>query len=197
MLAKELNASLLAGMLSGLAGLLGILTIHHLWIRPIWFIALPGGIIACLGGLAVGWAYVEVRSGLPPRPWTALAVFVLVAATLLPAAVLAQLRPPPLDIRTGAVINGGSGWAVFARFVLELLLTATAVGGLAGWWLGGTSRAAVALALAGFVFALGPGHNLPFLGNTPAAGKGLALLAAIIAISAVVLVEAEAWLAAR
>jgi hypothetical protein len=192
-----MNASLLAGVVSGLAGLLVFLIVHHFWIRPIWFIALPGGMIAALGGLVVGWAYAELRSGLPPRPWTALAVFGLVAATLVPAVVLAQLRPPPLDIRTGALINGSSGWAVFARFVLELLVTASVVGALAGWWLGQTGRAALATALAGFVFALGPGHNIPFLGNTPAAGKGLALLVSIILVSALVLVEAEAWLAAR
>jgi hypothetical protein len=192
-----MNASLLAGVISGVAGLLVFLTIHHFWIRPVWFIALPGGMMAALGGLAVGWAYAEIKGGLPPRPWTALGVFALVAATLTPAVVLAQLRPPPLDIRTGAVINGSSGWAVAGRFALELLLTATLVGGLMGWWLGHTPRAALAMALAGFVFALGPGHNVPFLGNTPALGKGLALLVAIILISALVLVEAEAWLAAR
>ena len=192
-----MNASLIAGMLSGVSGLLVFLTIHHFWIRPIWFIALPGSMIAALGGLAVGWAYDEVRGGLPPRPWTALAVFVLVAVTLVPAVLLAQHRPPPLDIRTGAVIDGSSGWAVFARFTLELLLTAAVVGGLAGWWLGHTPRAALATGLAGLVFALGPGHNVPFLGNTPAVGKGLALLGIIILVSALVLVEAEAWLAAR
>lgn len=197
MTAEVLSPALVAGLCSGLAGLLVFLTIHHFWIRPIWFIALPGAMIAGLGGLAVGWAYTEVRGGLPPRPWTALAVFALVAATLAPAVVLAQLRPPPLDIRTGAVIGGSSGWAVAGRFALELLLTATLAGGLAGWWLGHTPRAALAMALAGLVFALGPGHNVPFLGNTPAVGKGIVLLVAIIAVSAVVLVEAEAWLAAR
>ena len=73
------------------------LTIHHFWIRPIWFIALPGSMIAALGGLAVGWAYDEVRGGLPPHPWTAVAVFVLVAVTLvssyLPARRAARVDP--------------------------------------------------------------------------------------------------------
>ncbi|HLE14013.1 MAG TPA: hypothetical protein VI776_04630 [Anaerolineales bacterium] len=59
----------------------------------------------------------------------------------------------------------------------------------------GPSRgAAAAMALAGVAFALGPGHNIPFLGSTPVAGKGILILAAIILVSAVVLVEAEAWL---
>lgn len=191
-----MTVSLIAGLLSGIAGLLVFLTIHHFWIRPIWFILPPGLVIAGLGGLAVGWAYTEIQVGLPPRPWTSLAIFALVGATLAPAVLLAQLRPPPLDISTGAIINGSSA-SVIARFVIELLLTAMVVGGLAGWWLGHTGRAAFATALAGFVFALGPGHNVPFLGNTPAVGKGLALLLAIIFVSAIVLVEAEAWLARR
>jgi hypothetical protein len=124
-------------------------------------------------------------------------VFGLVGATLVPGLVLAQMRPPPLDIATGAIIDGSSVPAVIARFAIELLLTASLVGGLAGWWLVHTPRAAAATALAGFVFALGPGHNIPFLGNTPGAGKGILLLAAIILVSAVVLVEGQAWLARR
>ena len=189
--------SLIAGLLSGIAGLLVFLTIHHFWIKPIWFILPPGLVIAALGGLAVGWSYAEIQAGLPPRPWASLAVFALVVATLTPAILLAQLRPPPLNISTGAIIDGSSTAVVIARVVLELLLTATVVGGLAGWWLGHTGRAALATALAGFVFALGPGHNIPLLGNTPAVGKGVVLLIIIIFVSAIVLVESQAWLARR
>jgi len=191
-----MRESLIAGAISGVAGLLVFLTIHHIWIRPIWFILPVGLVIAALGGLAVGWSYAEIKAGLPSRPWTALAVFVLVAATLTPAILLAQLRPPPLDISTGAILNG-TVTSVIARFVLELLLTASIVGGLAGWWLGHTRQAVFATALAGFIFALGPGHNIPFLGNTPGVGKGVILLALIIFVSALVLVESQAWLAKR
>ena len=191
-----MRESLIAGAISGIAGLLVFLTIHHFWIRPIWFILPPGLVIAALGGLAVGWSYAEIKAGLPPRPWASLAVFVLVGATLTPAILLAQLRPPPLDISTGAIINGSTA-SVIARFVIELLLTASLVGGLAGWWLGHTGRAALATGLAGLIFALGPGHNIPFLGNTPAVGKGIILLIIIIFISAIVLVESQAWLARR
>jgi hypothetical protein len=191
---KTMNVTLIAGLFSGIAGLLVFLTIHHIWIRPIWFI-LPAGLVAAgLGGLAIGWSYAEIKAGLPPRPWTSLAVFVLVGATLAPAIVLAQLRPPPIDISTGSIPQGQVG-IVIVRFVGELLLTATVVGGLAGWLLGHTTRAAIATALAGFVFALGPGHNIPLLGNTSAAGKGIVLLVIIIVTSAVVLVESQAWLA--
>lgn len=194
MKAKTMTTSLIAGVLSGIVGLLVFLTVHHFWIKPIWFILPPGLIIAALGGLAVGWSYAEIKIGLPPRPYTGLAVMVVVGATLTPAILLAQLRPPPFDVNTGALVNGTVTTAII-RFVLELLVTATLIGGLAGWWLGGNWRAALATALAGFVFALDPGHNIPFLGNTPAVGKGVLLLVSIIFVSALVLVESQARLA--
>lgn len=173
--------------------MLVFLVIHHVWIKPIWAIFPAGLFIAALGGLAVGWSYAEIKTGLPSRPWTAMAVFVLVGATLVPAIVLAQLRPPLLDIVTFTIPQGTTKSAV-AHFVIELLLTASLVGSTAGWWLGHNWRAAVSTGLAGFVFALGPGHNIPFLGNTPSVGKGILLLIAIIFVSALVLVEVEAWL---
>jgi hypothetical protein len=43
-----------------------------------------------------------------------------------------------------------------------------------------------------FVFALGPGHNVPFLGNQPATGKGIILLGAIVLAASIVLVEGHA-----
>ena len=58
-------SNLIAGVLSGIAGLLTFLVIHHFWILPIWFIAPAGLIIAALGGLAVGWSYAEIQAGLP------------------------------------------------------------------------------------------------------------------------------------
>lgn len=189
-------AALLSGAMSGVAGLLVFLAIHHFWIRPIWFILPPGLVIAIVGGLAVGWAYAEIRIGLPPRPWTALALAAVIFIILAPSIGLAQLRPPPLDIKTGVIPPGQTGRVVWA-FVVELLLTATIMGGMAGWLLGHTGRASAATALAGFVFALGPGHNIPFLGSTSGAGKGLVLLAAIVVVSALVLVESQVWLARR
>ena len=190
-----MDTTLIAGLFSGIAGLLVFLTIHHFWIRPIWFILPPGLFIAALGGLAVGWAYSEIQTALPPRPWTTFAVSAIVALTLTPAILLAQLRPPPLDISTGAIIDGSSMGVVIARIVIELLLTATIVGAFIGWLLVRTPQAAFAMALASLVFAIGPGHNIPLLGNTPAVGKGIVLLIAIIATSAIVLVEGNVLLA--
>lgn len=189
-----MNTALIAGSLSGVAGLLVFLTMHHFWIQPIWFILPAGLFIAALGGLAVGWAYSEIQIALPSRPWTSFAVFAIVAATLIPAILLAQLRPPPLNISTGEIIDGSSTGVVIARVFIELLLTATLVGALIGWMLVRTPQAALAMALASLVFAIGPGHNIPFLGSTPAVGKGIVLLIVIIAISAIVLVESNALL---
>ena len=84
-----------------------------------------------------------------------------------------------------------------ASFVLELLLTAALAGGLLGWWLGRTLRAALALAVAGLIFAMGPGHNIPFIGGAGDVGKELALMGALIAVAAGVLVEAHARLAGK
>src|SRR5512135_2521469 len=89
---KTQVTALLAGVFSGLASLLVFLTLHQLWIKPIWDILPAGLVVAALGGLAFGWAYAEIKIGLPPRPWTALAVFALVGATLAPAIVLGQLN---------------------------------------------------------------------------------------------------------
>jgi len=74
-------------------------------------------------------------------------------------------------------------------FVLELLVTATLVGGLAGWLIG---RTPISTALAGFVFALGPGHNIPFLGSTPGTLKGVTILLSIVLVSTAALVEIQA-----
>ncbi len=194
---SDRKASLIAGMLAGVAGLLVFLVIHHLWIKPIWFILPVGLVIAVPGGLAIGWAYSELQPRLPKRPWAIPALVALIGLTLAPAFVIAQLRPP---------VFTGSGMNVIANvnvaqaaviFVRDLLLPAAVIGGLAGWLIGRTKRAALITALAGFVFALGPGHNAPFLGNQPATGKGIILLAAIILASSIVLVEGQAALQHR
>jgi hypothetical protein len=195
MSAGPLRASLAAGVLAGVAGLLVFLAIHHLWIAPIWFILGPGLVIAAVGGLAVGWGYEEIRAALPARPQ--LAFLGLIGVILAPALFLSMLRPALFDVRTGDLASGNSVGEVVVRFVVELPVPATVVGGLAGWWLARTRRAALAMALAGFVFALGPGHNIPLLAGTPGVGKGAALLVAVATVSTLVLVETQARLAVR
>ncbi len=191
------TAALTAGALAGIAGLLVFLLLHALWIVPIWFILPVGLLLAGSGGLAVGWAYVELKSGLPRRPWTALAVMGLIALILGPAVVLAELHGPVFTGTPAGPVPTVALWVIVARFVSELLATATIVGGLVGWWLGHTRRAALATGLAGFVFALGPGHNIPLIGGTPGVGKELAIMTAVTFVSALVLVEGHTWLATR
>jgi hypothetical protein len=191
------KACLIAGMFAGAAGLLVFLVIHHLWIKPIWFILPVGLVVAIPGGLAIGWAYCEMLPRLPGRPWSIFAWVVLIGFTLAPAVVIAQLRP---------ALFTGTGMNVIAKvsvaqagviFVRDLLLPAAGIGGLAGWLIGRTKRAALKTALAGFVFALGPGHNVPFLGNQPATGKGILLLIAIVLAASIALVEGHAALRKR
>jgi hypothetical protein len=190
---SPIKASLSSGVLSGITGLLVFLVIHHLWIKPIWDILPAGLVIATLGGLSAGWAYYEVFPHLPGRPWSILAWIILVSLCLAPAVMLAQLRPPVVasaGMASGMTITVTQALVVLVR---DLLLTATVTGGLAGWFIVRTWRAALATALAGFVFALGPGHNIPFLGNTPATEKGILLLLAIIGSASTVLVESHAF----
>jgi len=195
MLGTELlKVRLIAGVLSGIIGLLVFLMIHHFWIAPIWFILPIGLLIAAIGGLAVGWTYHELSSSLPPRPWSTLVVVALIGIILAPSIILAELRQPLFTLtETGAELSVSVAY-VAAVFTLELLVTATLLGGLAGWLIGRTPRAVLATGIAGLVFALGPGHNIPFLGNSPATGKGIAILLVIILSAAVVLVETSAMM---
>lgn len=190
----EQHAALIGGAGAGLVGLLVFLTLHALWIVPIWFILPIGLLLAGGGGLAVGWAYAELRWRLPPRPWTTLAVVAIITVILMPALALAELLGPIFTITSAGPVQTVSTPAIIARFVGGLLVTATIAGALIGAWLGRTRRAALATAVAGFVFALGPGHNIPLIGGTPGVGKQIAIMAIVVVASALVLVEGHAWL---
>jgi hypothetical protein len=190
-----MNANLIPGVAAGIAGLIVFLILHHLWIAPIWFILPFGLVVAAVGGAAVGWAYGELLPNLPQRPWTILAVTGLIAIILLPSIILAELREPLFDITVpGGRLRVSTGRAAMV-FVLELLLTATLVGGAAGWLIGLSGQAAIATAVAGFIYALGPGHNIPLVGGTPGVGKELAIMTAVVVVSALVMVEVQAWVA--
>jgi hypothetical protein len=73
---------------------------------------------------------------------------------------------------------------------LPATITGAAIGGVVAQ----ISRAAGTTALAGFFLALGPGHNIPLLGGTPAAGKELATLGVVTLVASVVLVACHARL---
>lgn len=188
----NVEAALLAGALAGVTGLLAFLIVHALWIRPIWFILPIGLIIAGLGGVAVGWAYAEMPARLPGLLLNALAVMVITWLVLAPALVLAELREPVFSLAGERLAPVSK---IVTLFVLELLLTSALMGGGVGWLLGHTPRAALAMALAAFIFALGPGHNIPLIGATPGVPKELVLIGVPVSVSSLVLVYAERLLA--
>lgn len=114
---------------------------------------------------------------------------------MLPPLLLAELRQPMFNVSSAGVVNLAMGIPeVVLCFMGKLLLPATLSGGLLGWRLGRTKRAAWSTALAGFVFALGPGHNIPFIGGTPGVGKEVAIMGTIMLVAALALVEGHAWL---
>lgn len=186
-------ASVRAGVLAGLAGLATFLLIHHFWIVPIWFIAPAGALVAAAGGAAAGAAYAELLPHLPRRPWTPIVVIGVVGIVLLPAFVIAEVRGPIFAMGGkggGTLLVPGAEAA--ADVVVGLLGTATVAGAGLGWLIARSRRAAGTTALAAFAFALGPGHNIPLLGGTPAVAKELIILAVVVAVASVVLVEAHA-----
>lgn len=193
-----MNPSLTAGAVSGAAGLFVFLVIHHFWITPIWFILPIGLMLAIGGGMAVGWAYQSFDSFLPSFPGNILALSGLIILILLPALVLVHFRPPIFEMTSaGAQMMVSTGRAVWT-FIFELVLTAVLVSLAVGWLLGKTPQAALRTGVAGLVFALGPGHNIPFIsGSWPAVFRSWILLGTIIFVSAMILVLVEARLKHR
>jgi len=104
----------------------------------------------------------------------------------------APLLPPVVDVAAGQLV--GNTGELIARLGL-LFVTTTAGGALAGWLLAHTWQGAVATAVAGLAFAVGPRHKIPCFGNTPVVGKALVLLAGPALAVSLVLVETQAWLA--
>jgi tetrahydromethanopterin S-methyltransferase subunit F len=188
----RLRSALIAGVISGVVGLLVFLIIHHVWITPIWFILPAGLLIAGLSGLAVGWSFAGVQPRLPARPWIFAAVFALMAATLAPAILLAETLPPAADTVAEKLLVTTN--ELIVRFIFGLLAPATLVGALEGWILLRTWRGAAVTALAGLLLALGLGHNIPFLGHTPAVAKEIALLVAPTLAASLTLVKTYEWL---
>jgi hypothetical protein len=113
---------------------------------------------------------------------------------LLPSIIMAEVREPMFDVSVPGGLLMMSVERAALIFTLELLVPAMLVGGLLGWMICRTPLATISTALAGFVFAIGPGHNIPFLGSTPGALKGAIILMAITLVSAFVLVKIQSKL---
>lgn len=190
------GAPYLAGAIAGQAGLALFLTVHAIWIRPIWSVATIGIPVAAIGGAAAGWAFEELRAVIPRSPgraWlvvTAGAMLVL-SPTFVAAAFGPALPVPVVDGSAIGPIPPALRPRLATQFVVELLVLPAAVGGLLGWALTRSRRAALATACAGVAFAAGPGHNNPFffrLMDLPGSLFGVALTLAIVAVSSAVLV---------
>lgn len=192
------GAALSAGVAAGMAGLVTFLLVHQLWIAPIWFVAPAGMVMAGIGGAAVGASYAILRSRLPRRPWTAVAVVAGVAAILGPAVLVAEVRGPIFTVDAG---GGGALLVPPTEALVDVLVGLIGLsalsGAIIGAGIGRSRRAAGTTMLAAVALAVGPGHNIPLIGGTPAVGVELAILAIVVPVAAVVLVEAEERLARR
>ena len=124
-----------------------------------------------------------------------MAVAAVFAGTLVPSILVAQLRGPIFAM--GA--DGGGALLVPATdALLDILVglfgVSAVTGAALGSLIGRSHHAARTTMAAAVALALGPGHNIPLLGGTPAVGKELAILGAVVVVAAVVLVETGAWL---
>jgi hypothetical protein len=184
-----------AGVVAGIACLAVFLVLHHVWIAPIWFIAPVGAVVAGAGGAAVGVSYAELRSALPERPWRSGALAAIWAVVLLPAMLIAQVRGPVYAIgKDGAGTLLVPPSEAMVDVAIGLIAVAMAGGALIGWCIGRSRRAAVTTMAAAACVAIGPGHNIPLLGGSPAVSTELALLVAMLGVGSIVLVEADARL---
>ena len=61
-LSRDLKLSLLAGVATGLVGVIIFVTVHAVLIVPIWGSLLSGLPVAVIGGPAAAWAFEEMRA---------------------------------------------------------------------------------------------------------------------------------------
>lgn len=192
---SDREGALAAGIAAGSAGLATFLLIHAIWIVPIWFIAPIGWPIAAMGGAAVGLAFDELRGRRPRRLWDVILVIGTIVVVFLPAFLVGQVFGPIYSIDAD---GGGTllipGPEALGIVVFGLLLVTTVAGAAVGWLIGRGRGTARSMALAAFVLAIGPGHNIPLLGGTPAVTQEAVILAAVVVVSSFVLVGAHAML---
>ena len=181
-------------MVSGLAGLATFLTIHALWITPIWNVAVIGVVIAGGGGVITARCYSLAHRLVPVRPLSWLVVFGVVAVTLVPCVVMTGLLPPLLEAENGQVVHPINVPWLVTGFFAYLLVPAAAVGATMGWLVTRRGSGAALFAGMGLLMAIGPGHNLPLFGAASGSQlfKAMVLTFAPMAVAAVVLTEAAA-----
>jgi hypothetical protein len=181
------------GAISGIAGLLTFLIVHHFTIRPIWFILPPGLLLAVGGGVAIAWAFELLQPRLSANILIAsLSLAALLTLTQVPGFLIGSTREPILDM-SSATLLPGTGMQAAGRFAIDLFLTAAVSGALIGWGLAGSAAAGGRLALAAVAFSIGPGHNIPFFAGTTGAGKMWAIMGLVIFVSALAFAATLYW----
>lgn len=186
----DLVTALLSGAVAGIVGFATFLVVHALWILPIWFIAPVGLAAAVLGGLCVGWAYDIHRARLPGSAvGRILAVLAAASLVLFPAEPLALTHR---DLHFGDTASTAVAAAMPAAVLF--LVFAALLGATGGALLGHSVRAAGVTALAAVAFAIGIGHNAPFIGTGYVALKLWTIMLTATAVASVALVLLEARL---
>ena len=164
-----LAAFLVAGAVTGLLGVALFGAAHAAIIVPIWT-SLSGGIPFAVGaGLAIGWAFYELRG--PARfnvgVIRALAFGFLLWATLIPMTLFGVI------VRATGIHGQDDAWEV----VLELVLT-FGTGVAAGRLISGRWLAALALGTASLALTLAQAGPIPVMNS----GRAASLFAALAAV---------------
>ena len=156
---RELITFLIAGVIVGLIGVAAFGIVHAITIFPIWR-NLSGGIpFAIAGGLAMSWAYYELRSRRSvATAWNGMAFGFLLWLTLFPMTAFGALA------RATGFHGEDDSWEI----VFELILS-IGTGAVVGFLLGRRWRAALALGAATLALTLVMGGPIPITNSARAA----------------------------
>lgn len=145
---RELRLFLISGGIVGLIGVAAFGFVHAVIIFPIWRRLLGGLPFGIGGGLAMGWAFYELRAARRSSAtgWNGLAYGLLLWLTLFPMTLFGVL------VRATGFHGENDSWEV----VVELLL-AFGAGALAGWMGRRHRRAVLAVGTATLGLALAMG----------------------------------------
>ena len=175
-LSRDLKLSLLAGVATGLVGVIIFATVHALLIVPIWGSLLRGLPVAVIGGPAAAWAFEEIRAAgrLSTRLGDGLLFGGLLWLTLVPMNAFDVL------LRKTGLRTAMGDWEVLVSVIFAL-----AGGALAGWVLTHGRRGAIAGGLATLVLAMAMGGPIPITATPRAAGLFASFLVIYILCGAV------------
>src|SRR5215813_1047800 len=164
MTASQTRHSLVRYLITGATiGLLGVVLfglIHAIVIIPIWTRLFGGVPFAVIAGLAMGWAFYELRplAGPGPRGLAGMVFGFLMWVTLVPMTVFGVI------VRRAGMHTQNDSWETIVEVVLALVS-----GAAAGRLIGGRWRPALALGIASLVLALTQAGPIPLTTTTRAA----------------------------